>query len=77
VSSNIFRTQDMPKYIPALVTTAAFGATGAVAAGLLGSWMVWDNRRRNARQGVVLGARDVSTELLREGPGVQEFRWFL
>jgi hypothetical protein len=28
------------------------------------------------RQGVSVGARDVSTELLREGPWVQEFVWF-
>jgi hypothetical protein len=77
VSSNIFRAQDSPKYVPALATTAAFGATGALAAGLLGTWMVLDNAKRNKRQGVKLGARDVSTELLREGPGVGEFRWFL
>jgi hypothetical protein len=36
VSFIIFRTQDQPKYIPALPTTAAFGVTGALAAGLLG-----------------------------------------
>jgi hypothetical protein len=77
VSSNIFRTQDAPKYIPALATTAAFGATGAVAALLLGIYMTVDNKRRNAKQGVSLGARDVSTEKLRDGPKSPDFRWFL
>lgn len=49
VSSNIFRNQDAPKYIPALATTAAFGAVGCVLALLLGSFMVVDNARRNKK----------------------------
>lgn len=77
VSANIFRTQDEPKYIPALVTTAAFGATGACVALALGAYMVFDNARRNKKQGVRLEARDVSTEKLRDGPKNPEFRWFL
>jgi hypothetical protein len=77
VSSNIFRPQDAPQYIPALATTAAFGACGCLCAGLLGVYMVVDNKRRNARQGVNLSARDVSTEKLRDGPKNPEFRWFL
>jgi hypothetical protein len=77
VSSNIFRPQDAPQYIPALATTAAFGACGCACAVLLGVFMVFDNRRRNARQGVDLSARDVSTEKLRDGPSNPEFRWFL
>jgi hypothetical protein len=77
VSSNIFRSQDAPKYIPALATTAAFGATGALFALLLGIYMTVDNKRRNAKQGVNLSARDVSTELLKDGPSNPQFRWFL
>ncbi len=77
VSSNIFRPQDAPKYIPALATTGAFGATGALFALLLGTYMLVDNKRRNAKQGVKLAARDVSTEKLRDGPSSPEFRWFL
>ena len=77
VSSNIFREQDKPKYIPALATTAAFGATGSLFAFLLGMYMVIDNKRRNRQQGVNLSARDVSTEKLRDGPKNPEFRWFL
>jgi hypothetical protein len=77
VSSNIFRPQDAPKYIPALATTAAFGATGSVCALLLGIYMTIDNKRRNAKQGVELTARDVSTEKLKDGPSSEEFRWFL
>ncbi|XP_014560666.1 hypothetical protein COCVIDRAFT_34310 [Bipolaris victoriae FI3] len=76
VSSNIFRPQDAPAYIPALATTAAFGATGCLCAALLGTYMMIDNKRRNARQGVNLTARDVSTEKLRDGPKNPEFRWF-
>jgi MFS family permease len=77
VSSNIFKQEDAPEYIPALATTAAFGATGCVCALLLGFYMVFDNRARNRKQGVNLTARDVSTEKLRDGPRSPEFRWFL
>ncbi|KAF2125844.1 MFS general substrate transporter [Dothidotthia symphoricarpi CBS 119687] len=77
VSSNIFRTQDAPKYIPALATTAAFGAMGSLCALLLGVYMTIDNKRRNKKQGVNLTARDVSTEKLRDGPKNPDFRWFL
>ncbi|EJF61838.1 MFS general substrate transporter [Dichomitus squalens] len=77
VSSNIFRNKDAPKYIPALITTAAFGGTGAVITLLLGTYMIVDNKRRDRREGVVRKAVDVSTEKLREGPNAPEFRWFL
>ncbi|ORY12509.1 major facilitator superfamily domain-containing protein [Clohesyomyces aquaticus] len=76
VSSNIFRNKDAPKYIPALATTAAFGATGCCFALLLGSYMMFDNARRNRKQGVKMTARDVSTEKLRDGPKNPDFRWF-
>ena len=77
VSSNIFRPQDAPKYLPALATTAAFGALGAVLTVLLGAWMMVDNKRRDLRQGMTLKARDVSTAKLRDGPALEEYRWFL
>lgn len=77
VSSNIFQQKDEPKYLPALITTAAFGATGAAVTGCLGAYMVWDNARRNKRAGFKTDARDVPTQLLRDGPSVEEFRWFL
>jgi hypothetical protein len=75
VSSNIFRNQDAPRYIPALATTAAFGALGIVLTLILGFYMIWDNRRRDLRQGRKLRARDVPTEKLRDGPRCEEFRW--
>lgn len=78
VSSNIFRPADKPKYIPALATTAAFGMVGGLLTLGLGAWMVWDNRRRDRRQGRgKVRAGDVRTELLKEGPAVEEYRWFL
>jgi MFS family permease len=78
VSSNIFRRQDQPKYIPALATTAAFGALGGLLTLGLGGWMMWDNRRRDRKQGTgKVRAADVSTALLRDGPAVDEYRWFL
>lgn len=77
VSSNIFTPKSAPKYIPALATTAAFGATGAVIAGLLSLYMVFDNKRRDRKLGRKLDIKDVPTELLRDGPSVPEFRWFL
>ncbi|KAK5114718.1 hypothetical protein LTR62_002292 [Meristemomyces frigidus] len=75
VSSNVFRNQDAPQYIPALATTAAFGATGLVLTLVLGGYMIMDNKRRDRKQGVRLRARDVATERLREGPDCVEFRW--
>lgn len=77
VSSNIFFPKSAPDYIPALATTAAFGATGAVCAGLLSLFMVIDNKRRDRKLGRKLDIREVPTEMLRDGPSVPEFRWFL
>ncbi len=76
VSSNIFRPQDEPKYIPALATTAAFGAIGLLLTLVLGAWMIGDNKRRDRRQGKKVRARDVPTELLRDWPAVEEYGWF-
>ncbi len=77
VSSNIFQAKDAPHYTPALITTAVFGATGALIAGSLGTYMIFDNSRRNRKQGVKLNARDIPTNKLRDGPAVEEFRWLL
>ncbi|KAH8157401.1 hypothetical protein CIB48_g10849 [Xylaria polymorpha] len=77
VASNVFRDKDKPKYAPALITTASFGGFGFLAAACLGLYMVFDNRRRNRRQGVKLSARDIPTSRLRDGPKVDDFRWFL
>ena len=77
VSSNIFTPKSAPDYIPALATTAAFGACGAVIAGLLSLYMVYDNKRRDKKLGRKLDIREVPTEMLRDGPSVPEFRWFL
>jgi hypothetical protein len=77
VSSNIFLNKDAPKYLPALVTTATFGACGFVLTLLLGAWMIADNKKRDRVQGVKLKAQDISTEKLRDGPTVADYRWFL
>ena len=77
VPSNVFKKKDAPKYFPALITTAVFGACGALLTLALGTWMVYDNKRRDRKQGRKVRARDVSTELLRDGPKSEEFRWFL
>lgn len=77
VSSNIFIKKEAPKYETALITTAVFGATGAFIAALTGTYMIFDNARRNKKAGVKTDARDVPTSKLRDGPSVPEFRWFL
>lgn len=77
VSSNVFRDEDKPKYEPALITTASYGGFGFIVAACLGFYMMFDNKRRNRRQGVNLSARDVPTSKLRDGPKVDDFRWFL
>ena len=77
VSSNIFQDKDAPKYIPALATTAAFGAFGCVLTLLLGTWMIADNKRRDLKQGKKVNAKDIPTELLMDGPAAPKYRWFL
>lgn len=77
VSSNIFTPGSAPKYIPALATTAAFGAMGALLAGGLSLFMIADNKRRDHKLGRKLDISEVPTELLKDGPSVPEFRWFL
>ncbi|EFX01151.1 major facilitator superfamily transporter [Grosmannia clavigera kw1407] len=77
VSSNIFRKQDAPRYLPALATTAAFGGTGAVLTFLLGMYMIFDNKRRDRKQGFKVKAKDIPTEKLYNGPSSPDFRWFL
>lgn len=77
VSTQIFRPQDAPAYIPALITTAVFGAVGIVLTGCLGAFMIIDNKRRNLKSGVNLRVQDVSTEILAKGPNQEKFRWFI
>jgi MFS family permease len=77
VSSNIFLAKDAPKYLPALITTAVFGVVGASTAAGLGTFMWWDNKRRDRKSGRHIDARDVPTQRLRDGPNSDEFRWFL
>ncbi|KAJ5469249.1 transporter [Penicillium diatomitis] len=76
VASNIFRNQDAPKYFPALITTAAFGGTGILLTLALGLWMMFDNKKRDQRQGVCVKAKDIPSENLNEGPASDDFRWF-
>lgn len=75
VSSNIFRDQDAPEYLPALATTAASGVMGIVLTLILGAYMIIDNKRRDKRLGTKVRARDVTTEKLRDGPTCADFRW--
>lgn len=63
--------------LAALITTACFGAAGLLFASTLGTFMIFDNRRRNKEQGVNIDARDVPTILLKDGPASPDFRWFL
>ncbi|KAJ5901581.1 hypothetical protein N7495_002109 [Penicillium taxi] len=77
VSSNIFRSQDAPKYFPALITTAAFGGTGIILTLALGFWMMWDNKRRDRDEGLHVKAKDIPTEDLQDGPASDRFRWFV
>ncbi|GAB7363457.1 hypothetical protein MBLNU230_g3729t2 [Neophaeotheca triangularis] len=76
VSSNIFRNQDPPDYIPAVSTTAAFGATGLCLTIGLGTYMILDNKRRDRLQGERKRGPDVPTEILKDGPDVADFRWY-
>jgi hypothetical protein len=77
VSSNIFRKEDAPKYLPALAATAAFGGTGCLLTLALMTWMIVDNKRRDRKAGRVIRARDIPTELLADGPASPEYRWVI
>lgn len=74
--SNIFLNKDAPKYLPALITTAIFGGVGCALTLILGAWMITDNKRRDIRDGKTTKAKDIPTELLKDGPAGPQYRWF-
>ena len=76
VSSNIFQNKDAPKYMPALITTAVFGACGCLLTLILGAWMVIDNKKRDAKAGRKIKAVDIPSGLLAAGPASDDYRWF-
>ncbi|CCE83117.1 Piso0_003689 [Millerozyma farinosa CBS 7064] len=75
ISTNIFRPQDAPKYAPALGITAGFGGLAVVTIASITTFMVYDNNRRNKKQGVNLTFQDVPTCALSEGPNNPSYRW--
>ncbi|CAK5280523.1 unnamed protein product [Mycena citricolor] len=75
ISTNVFRAQDEPRYIPALATSASFSALCIVLVLATRFWMRWENARRNREQGVQLTAEDVDTSTLAEGPASPLFRY--
>ncbi|KAJ7125610.1 MFS general substrate transporter [Mycena crocata] len=75
ISTNVFRAQDEPKYIPALATSAAFGGLCLVLVAGTGFWMRYENAKRDRAQGVKLTAADVRVETLTEGPASPAFRY--
>lgn len=75
ISTNVFRAQDKPKYIPALATSAAFGGLCLLLVASTGIYMRIENRRRNKDQGVNITAADVDTEVLGDGPKSPSFRY--
>lgn len=76
-SGLIFQPKDAPKYFPALIITAIFGVVGCLLTISLGVWMIMDNKRRDKKEGKRVAARDISTELLAEGPSHPGYRWHL
>ncbi|RDB24141.1 hypothetical protein Hypma_008809 [Hypsizygus marmoreus] len=75
ISTNVFRAQDEPKYIPALATSAAFGGFCLILVASVGTYMRFENKRRNKAQGVNIAASDVDTEQLGQGPKSPAFRY--
>ena len=71
-----FLSQDAPKYMPALVTTAVFGGCGCLLTLILGAWMVIDNKKRDAKAGRRIKAIDIPSDLLASGPASEDYRWF-
>jgi len=66
VSTNVFRAQDAPQYLPALITTACFGGVCILLVACMGAYMRLENRRKNIVQGVNLTSAQVDTEALGE-----------
>ncbi|KAG6909230.1 hypothetical protein DXG01_001412 [Tephrocybe rancida] len=75
ISTNVFRAQDEPKYIPALATSAAFGGFCFLLVASVGIYMRLENRRRNKAQGVYITAADIDTADLVFGPKSPAFRY--
>ncbi|TFK57119.1 MFS general substrate transporter [Heliocybe sulcata] len=75
ISTNVFRAQDAPQYIPALITSACFGAVCIFLVASLGMYMRMENRRRDKEQGVTLTSAQVETEALGQGPRSPLFRY--
>ncbi|KAJ7706216.1 MFS general substrate transporter [Mycena rosella] len=75
ISTNVFRAQDEPKYIPALATSAGFGGLCLILVAGTGFWMRVDNANRNRAQGVNWSAADVPTSTLADGPKNPSYRW--
>ncbi|CAN6629880.1 high-affinity nicotinic acid transporter [Trichomonascus vanleenenianus] len=77
ISSNIFLPKDAPKYVLALGITAGFAGVAIILVAVAAFYMYIDNRRRNSAQGVKWTYKDVSTEIMAEGPKHPSFRWML
>ncbi|KAF9457066.1 MFS general substrate transporter [Collybia nuda] len=75
ISTNVFRAKDEPKYIPALATSAGFGGFCLILVAAVGTYMRFENRRRNIAQGVNITAADVDTAALGQGPKSPDFRY--
>ncbi|KAJ7071060.1 MFS general substrate transporter [Mycena amicta] len=77
ISTNVFRAQDEPKYVPALATSGDRLRLVSVWCWWQepGIWMRRENARRNREQGVNLQAKDVNTSNLPEGHKSPLFRY--
>lgn len=75
ISTNVFRTEDAPKYEPAVAVSAAFAGICLVTTATWGVYQRWDNRRRDRLQGKIMRAQDVDTSKLKDGWKSQDFRW--
>lgn len=75
ISSNIFRPQDAPNYIPALAISAAFGGFAICLVTSMHLCMRYMNHKKDKEQGVKLTAQDVSTAELQDGFKSKKFRY--
>ena len=78
VSTNIFRKEWEPRYIPSLAISAGAAAVCFLTTLSWALYMRWDNAQRDRRQGGIrTRAQDVSTSKLAEGWKSPHFRWAL
>ncbi|KAF2148162.1 MFS general substrate transporter [Myriangium duriaei CBS 260.36] len=77
LSGATFRTEYAPSYWPTLLATSCCNVIAICASIYLGLWMRKENRKRDREQGQRIRAGDLPSEMLQEGEGSAQWRYFV